>query len=864
MNQRVVTRSRVLLWVVILIAALAWAVDGRPAHSVADTAPPSGTPASVSADGLRTWQINGVVWAQAVLGDTLYATGKFTSARPPGSPVGTNEVARGNLLAYNLRTGALITTFNHSLNAQGLAVAVSPDGARVYVAGDFTAVDGQPRGHMAAFDVATGALTASFHPSVGGKGRALVATASAVYVGGEFTAVGAVTRRFAAAVNPITGALTAWNPNAGGAVWTMTLSPDRSRMVLGGRFTTLGGQYRYGLGAVDLSAGAVTQWNTGLIVRDAGPNAAITSLVADSSRIYGTGYVFGGGGNVEGRFAIDAVGNLIWLDDCHGDSYSAVPIGNVLYSVGHAHYCGNMGSFPETNPRSYHRALAETVYPTGKLTANMSGSYPSFPAQPCGTQLDWYPDVALGTFTGQYQGAWSVVGNGSYLALGGEFPRVNGVAQQGLVRFAVSPLAPNKVGPVASSNLTPRATKVGSSVRLDFGATWDPDNAVLTYSVYRSRTAAGVASTSADTRFYRLGSTRSVTDASPPSGTFTYHVVARDAFGNAVTSGNSAPVTISGGNVAPTASFTTTCTNLACSLDAGASRDSDGSISSYAWTFGDGTNGSGATVSHTYARSGTYSIVLTVTDNRCATGQPARSVSFGTPAPAGVFASDAFSRAMSGGWGTADVGGTWTATNSAADLSVTPGSGRLNLPAAGTGTGALLGSTASAPSAVLTTSFSAPAVANGNGVVVTLTGRRVDATHEYRAQRAPVAVGRRRRLRHQAGRFEHRGPGWFGEECVGHQLFGRFDPAVEVDAVHERWSHDSRPQGLDRGERTGRRAAVGLGQLRRSAVGWFDRHPRLPERVVDVGPGRGVRQLAVRVPLITSGRRATRSAGPLR
>ena len=37
-------------------------------------------------------------------------------------------------------------------------ITASPDGSRVYVGGDFTAVDGAARGHVAAFDTATGAL----------------------------------------------------------------------------------------------------------------------------------------------------------------------------------------------------------------------------------------------------------------------------------------------------------------------------------------------------------------------------------------------------------------------------------------------------------------------------------------------------------------------------------------------------------------------------------------------------------------------------------------------------------------------------------------------------------------------------------
>src|SRR5947208_2866345 len=85
-----------------------------PAVAHADSAPatPSpATPTTVAADGLPTVQINGVAWSQAVVGNTVYVAGKFTSARPAGSPAGTNETPRNNLLAYDLRTGDLIATF---------------------------------------------------------------------------------------------------------------------------------------------------------------------------------------------------------------------------------------------------------------------------------------------------------------------------------------------------------------------------------------------------------------------------------------------------------------------------------------------------------------------------------------------------------------------------------------------------------------------------------------------------------------------------------------------------------------------------------------------------------------------------------
>ncbi|MEO9893238.1 malectin domain-containing carbohydrate-binding protein, partial [Aurantibacter sp.] len=64
----------------------------------------------------------------------------------------------------------------------------------------------------------------------------------------------------------------------------------------------------------------------------------------------------------------------------------------------------------------------------------------------------------------------------------------------------------------------------------------------------------------------------------------------------------------------PYAAFTAEVSDLTVDLDATTSLD-DGTISSFAWDFGDGNTGNGETTSHTYISSGDYTVSLTVTDN---------------------------------------------------------------------------------------------------------------------------------------------------------------------------------------------------------------------------------------------------------
>ncbi len=259
------------------------------------------------------------VSALSVVGDTLYVGGVFASVS--GQP-------RTHLAAVNARTGEPLP-WNPRPDAEVNALAAAA--GTVYVGGRFTRVGSVSRLGVAAFDAATGAM-AAWNPGVSGRVRGatdprvseLVVDRGRLYVGGRFTEVGGRDRYGLAAFDVASGALTAWNPG-GGEVEALAVSGDAvfaggflmyedrfgydgvsafdartgrtlpwrphvlddssepgfvdalavvgDRLYVGGDFSSIGGQPRTNLGAVNTTTGAPTAWNPR-------PSDTVASLVA--------------------------------------------------------------------------------------------------------------------------------------------------------------------------------------------------------------------------------------------------------------------------------------------------------------------------------------------------------------------------------------------------------------------------------------------------------------------------------------------------------------------------------------------------------------------------------------------------------
>jgi PKD repeat protein len=189
------------------------------------------------------------------------------------------------------------------------------------------------------------------------------------------------------------------------------------------------------------------------------------------------------------------------------------------------------------------------------------------------------------------------------------------------------------VPPVPAMAALPSGLRSFDPVTLDASGSSDADGTIATYAW----------DLDGDGRYDHTDASPTWSTLAPTAGTYTVRLKVTDDLGaSAVTT---RPLTV--GNRPPTAALTgpqPAVRGEAATLDAGGSADLDGTITSYAWTFGDGETATTTTptASHVYAANGAPTAKVVVTDDRGATAQATLALKV-TRRPVAVLAADPLS-----------------------------------------------------------------------------------------------------------------------------------------------------------------------------------------------------------------------------
>ena len=189
----------------------------------------------------------------------------------------------------------------------------------------------------------------------------------------------------------------------------------------------------------------------------------------------------------------------------------------------------------------------------------------------------------------------------------------SGEVEDYVVTIASSETSNN--APIAAIN-GPFSGAIGTGIAMSSNSSTDPDGTIVSHS-------------------WNFGDGTAVSTSANPNhaytsaGTFTITLTVTDNDG--ATNSTTTVATISGaGNLAPTANANgpyNAAINTGIAFSSNGSADSDGSIASYSWNFGDGSAvNTSANPNHTYATVGNFTATLTVTDNEGATATSTAAV----------------------------------------------------------------------------------------------------------------------------------------------------------------------------------------------------------------------------------------------
>jgi len=259
---------------------------------------------------------------------------------------------------------------------------------------------------------------------------------------------------------------------------------------------------------------------------------------------------------------------------------------------------------------------ATTVFTGESITFNASSSY-----DPDGSIIEYFWDFGDGSNASGVTVLHSYVDDGNYTVALTVTDDDDATASTSAVKSVLNR------SPVADFTESATTVFTGESITFNASASYDPDGTIVGYywdfGDGTNATGVVVSHSYVDDGYYTV--TLTVTDD--------------DGAYDSVSSVKSVL------NRSPVASFTesaeTVFTGEVISFNASLSYDPDGSVVNYFWDFGDGTNTTGITVEHAYIEDGTYTVILTVTDDDGATSTTTANKYVGNNPPVAFFAESA-------------------------------------------------------------------------------------------------------------------------------------------------------------------------------------------------------------------------------
>lgn len=591
--------------------------------------------------------------------DTIYIGGYFATV---------GGIGRASLAAIDDATATVVAGWNPGADGAVLSSTLSPDGALLYVGGNFDTLGGASRLHLGAVTAAGGSVTswnpaplhkvldaevsadgATLYTAVGGPQvqggnratayatndgaqvwdhasdgdfQAVAVADDAVYYGGHFIDIEGNARQRLAAFDPASGDLLNWNPgaNSGWGVWALTYT---DRLYVGGDFTTLGGRTRKHFGMFSN-----------------GQNLAPTAILSAGCAVLTCQF--------DGADSIDPDGTIVTHVWDFGD-------GTTGTGLTPTHTYDDPGTYTVTLTVTDDDGAADSS--SDSVQVSEAGNGIDFVAAAGAKNNAASLSVTVPPAVSPYDALllFATVNNGSVgvaepFGVGG-WTRLGTVVDESIQTVVwTKAAAPGDAG----ANLT---VNLGSTQKMNLSLLaytgTDPTNPVLEWAGAPEQAMTASHTTPSLTTIrdgswivsYWADKTSATTDWSPPGG----ETVRRETFGSgggritmlATDTGSSHPAGSYGGKTAtanssnskatmltvalnpvsettnqrPIAAFTSICDALVCGFDGSDSIDTDGSVVSYEWDFGDGSTGTGIAPNHTYGAFGTYAVTLTVTDN---------------------------------------------------------------------------------------------------------------------------------------------------------------------------------------------------------------------------------------------------------